>query len=54
VILAHGKHTNAQRHERRAEQRQSRDHADLERTEADRCEINRKQHGDEAIAEVPE
>ena len=38
--------------ERRAEQRQGGDDADLEGAEPERRQIDRQQHGDEAVAEI--
>ena len=43
---------DAERHEGRAQQREGRDHADLDGPEPDRGQIHRQQHGDEAVAEV--
>ena len=43
-----------QRHERRAQQRQGGNDADLQRPETDRRQVDGQQNGDEAIAEIPQ
>ena len=45
-------HPGAERHERRAEQRDGRHHADLGCPEAKHQEVGRQQHGHEAVAEI--
>ena len=53
-VVSGAEEPDAQGQQRRAEQGQRRDHADVERRQAERGEIDRQQDRDEAVAEVPQ
>jgi len=52
MVAPHAEQPDGEREERRAEQRQRRDHADLEGRQSEREEIDRQKNRDEAVAEV--
>lgn len=54
MIAAAAQEPNGERQERRSEQSQRGNHADVERRQAQRDQIDREQDRDEAVAEVPD
>ena len=52
MVYSCAEDTDRQFRERRAEEREGRDYADLKCAEPDGSQIDRQQHGDEAITEI--